>query len=135
MIKYSNYNFGFSKTSRCICACIYCVFENGVRLCTTKHWKNSFWICWKNEDLKNNSNTSESPGNQTIRKTALIREWFSTNFWIFKSSRCICTCTLCLICICSFAFLWWKMPMFWRAGRRKGGKPLPLAFQYLIFMV
>ena len=25
--------------------------------------------------------------------------------------------------------------MFWRAGMRKGGKPLPLAFQYLIFMV
>ena len=27
------------------------------------------------------------------------------------------------------------MPMFRRAGMREGGKPLPLAFQYLIFMV
>ena len=27
------------------------------------------------------------------------------------------------------------MPMIWRAGMREGGKPLPLAFQYLIFMV
>ena len=43
--------------------------------------------------------------------------------------------TLCLICIRSFAFLWCKMPMFWRAGMREKGKPLPLAFQYLIFMV
>ena len=44
-------------------------------------------------------------------------------------------CTLCLICIRSFAFLWCKMPMFRRAGIREGGKPTPLAFQYLIFMV
>ena len=43
--------------------------------------------------------------------------------------------TLCLICLRSFAFLWGKMPMFQRAGMREGGKPLPLAFQYLIFMV
>ena len=25
--------------------------------------------------------------------------------------------------------------MFWRAGMREGGKPLPLAFQYLILLV
>ena len=43
--------------------------------------------------------------------------------------------TLCCKCLGSFAFLWCKMPMFWRAGMREGGKPLPLAFQYLIFMV
>ena len=44
-------------------------------------------------------------------------------------------CTLCCKCLGSFAVLWCKMPMFWRAGMREGGKPLPLAFQYLIFMV
>ena len=44
-------------------------------------------------------------------------------------------CTLCCKCLGSFAFLWCKMPMFRRAGMRKGGKPLPLAFQYLIFIV
>ena len=43
--------------------------------------------------------------------------------------------TLCLISLRSFAFLWSKMDMFQRAGIREGGKPLPLAFQYLIFMV
>ena len=43
--------------------------------------------------------------------------------------------TLCCKSIRSFSFLWRKMPMFWREGKREGGKPLPLAFQYLIFMV
>ena len=28
-----------------------------------------------------------------------------------------------------------KMAIFWRVGMRKGGVPLPLAFQYLIFMI
>ena len=28
-----------------------------------------------------------------------------------------------------------KMAIFWRAGMREGGKPLPLAFQYLILMI
>ena len=35
----------------------------------------------------------------------------------------------------SFAFLWCKMPMFLREGMKEGRKPLPLAFQYMIFMV
>ena len=43
--------------------------------------------------------------------------------------------TLCCKCLGSFAFLWCKMPMFRRLGMREGGKSLPLAFQYLIFMV
>ena len=43
--------------------------------------------------------------------------------------------TLCWKSIRSSAFLWCKMPMFRRAGMREGGKPLPLALQYLIFMV
>ena len=38
-------------------------------------------------------------------------------------------------CLLRVACLWSKMPMFQRAGMREGGKPLPLAFQYLIFMV
>ena len=28
-----------------------------------------------------------------------------------------------------------KMPIFRRGGMRDGGKPLPLAFQYLMFMI
>ena len=36
--------------------------------------------------------------------------------------------TLCCKCLGS-------LPMFWRAGMGEGGKPLPIAFQYLIFMV
>ena len=43
--------------------------------------------------------------------------------------------TLCCKCLGSFAFLLCKMPMFWRARMKEGGKPLPLAFQYLIFMI
>ena len=43
--------------------------------------------------------------------------------------------TLCCESIRSSAFLWCKMPMFWGAKMREGGKSLPLAFQYLIFMV
>ena len=43
--------------------------------------------------------------------------------------------TLCCKCLGSFAVLWCKMPMFLRAGMREGEKSLPLAFQYLIFMV
>ena len=38
-------------------------------------------------------------------------------------------------CFIRVACSWSKMPMFWRAGMRKGGKPLPLALQYLIFMI
>ena len=45
------------------------------------------------------------------------------------------TCTLCCKCLGSLADLYCKMPMFWRAGMREGGKPLPLAFQYLILMI
>ena len=45
------------------------------------------------------------------------------------------TYTLCCKFLGSFAFLWCKMAMFWRAGMREGGKPLPLVFQYLIFML
>ena len=41
--------------------------------------------------------------------------------------------TLCCKSIRSSAFLWCKMPMFWRAGMREGGKPLPLAYQFLVF--
>ena len=37
-------------------------------------------------------------------------------------------------CFLWVACLWSKMPMFQRAGMRKGGLPLPLAFQYLILM-
>ena len=51
-------------------------------------------------------------------------------FYIFGHST---KSTLCLICLRSFAFLWCKM--FQRVGIREGGGPLPLAFQYLIFMV
>ena len=43
--------------------------------------------------------------------------------------------TLCCKCLRSFACFYSKMLMFWRAGMREGGMPLPLAFQYLIFMV
>ena len=38
-------------------------------------------------------------------------------------------------CLPRVAYLWSKMPMFQGAGMREGGEPLPLAFQYLIFMV
>ena len=53
--------------------------------------------------------------------------------WCYKYTKS--KHTLCCKCLGSFAFLWCKMPMFWRAGMREGGKPLPLAFQYLILMV
>ena len=33
------------------------------------------------------------------------------------------------------ACLWSKMPRFQRLGMRKGGEPLPQAFQYLILMI
>ena len=43
--------------------------------------------------------------------------------------------TLCCKCLRSLDFLQCKMSMFQRVGMREGGMPLPLAFQYLIFMV
>ena len=74
--------------------------------------------------------------------------WVATIFWVActylarpdlaalieKLPNCL-VCTLCCKCLGSFAFLWCKMPMFRRAGMREGGKPLQLAFRYLIFMV
>ena len=39
--------------------------------------------------------------------------------------------TLCCKCLGSLAFLYCKMLMFWRAGMRQGGKPLPLALIYI----
>ena len=38
-------------------------------------------------------------------------------------------------CMARVACLWSKMPMFQRAGMKKEGLPLPLAFQYLILMM
>ena len=38
-------------------------------------------------------------------------------------------------CLVWVACLWSKMPMFQRVGMREGGLPLPLTFQYLIFMI
>ena len=38
-------------------------------------------------------------------------------------------------CFVWVACLWSKMPMLQRVGMRKGGEPLPVAFQYLIFMI
>ena len=38
-------------------------------------------------------------------------------------------------CFIQVACLWSKMPMFQREEMREGGKPLPLAFQYLILMI
>ena len=64
---------------------------------------------------------------QTIRANWAIQRWLTC--------RVVCKLqipsTLCCKSIRSFSFLWCKIPMF----RREGGKPLPLAFQYLIFMV
>ena len=34
-----------------------------------------------------------------------------------------------------FCLSWCKMPRFRRVGMKEGGKPLPLALQYLIFLV
>ena len=38
-------------------------------------------------------------------------------------------------CLPRVACLSSKIPMFQRAGMREGGKPLPLAFRYLILMI
>ena len=38
-------------------------------------------------------------------------------------------------CLSRVACLWSKMPMFQGVGMKKGGEPLPLAFQYLILMI
>ena len=45
------------------------------------------------------------------------------------------TSVLCCKCLGSFACFYCKMPIFRRAWMRERGKPLPLAFQYLIFMI
>ena len=70
--------------------------------------------------------------------SAIFRMWQPKKNFICHSFRSLfftLDITLCCKSIRSSAFLWCKMPMFWRAGMREGGKPLPLAFQYLIFMV
>ena len=38
-------------------------------------------------------------------------------------------------CLPWVACFWSKMPMLQRAGMRKGGEPLPIGFQYLIFLI
>ena len=38
-------------------------------------------------------------------------------------------------CFVWVTFLWSKIPILLRAEMREGGKPLPLAFQHLIFMI
>ena len=43
--------------------------------------------------------------------------------------------TLCCKTLRSFACLPCKMPMFQKLGMREGEELLPLAFQYLIFMI
>ena len=45
--------------------------------------------------------------------------------WIHSGQKCFIQVTC----------LWSKMPMLQRAGMRKGGEPLPLAFQHLILMI
>ena len=60
---------------------------------------------------------------------SIIPQTYSIDSFLEKKQT---NSTLCLICLHSFAFLRCKMPMFCRAGMRGGGKPLPLAFQYLI---
>ena len=50
--------------------------------------------------------------------------------WLNKSSI-----TLMPLCHCHKPVFRPKMAIFWRAGMREGGKPLPLAFQYLILMI
>ena len=64
----------------------------------------------------------------------LPRIFFSSEIW-WHCIYFLWILTLCCKSIRSFSFLWCKMPMFRRAGMREEGKPLPLAFQYLIFMV
>ena len=58
-------------------------------------------------------------------KLDIAKEWFQSMYVRIHSGR---------KCLPRVACLWSKMPMFQRAGIRKGGKPLPLAFQYLISM-
>ena len=43
--------------------------------------------------------------------------------------------SLCCKCLHSFACFYCKMPKYVPEGGNEGGKPLPLAFQYLIFMI
>ena len=86
----------------------------------------------KDSRLSNINNFGSKPRKKYSR-TANILFWLH-RFWLHGRLR-ISWYTLCCKCLGSFAFLWCKMPMFWRAGMREGGKPLPLAFQYLIFMV
>ena len=61
------------------------------------------------------------------RFTSRLERWIK-EFWCFP----IHSGQKCFIRV---ACLWSKMPMLQRAGMREGGKPLPLAFQYLILMV
>ena len=56
--------------------------------------------------------------------------------WNLKPEfKIVWKCTLCCNFLGSLACFYCKMPMFRKAGMREGGGPLPLAFQYLIFMV
>ena len=53
----------------------------------------------------------------------------------FSYFHTLVICTLCCKYLGSLACLYIKMPMFQRVGLREGGKPLPIAFQYLILMI
>ena len=119
------YSFDFEKRNNNVC--LYQFRNRNIFLTNPifKHFcKNCILTVRKGFHL--NKNVDKLAAHINIFKTALLL----THKRIFHQLG-----TLCLICLRSFAFLWCKMPMFWRAGMREGVKPLPLAFQYLIFMV
>ena len=77
-----------------------------------------------------NLNQPDNPTNDIQTKTI---ETGTYNLINRPSGSCI-SLILCCKSIRSFACFYCKMPMFWRAGMREEEKPLPLTFQYLIFM-
>ena len=64
-----------------------------------------------------------------------LKRWHTVKSLILFSPSCFKLHTLCCIYLHSLACLWSEMSMFQWAGMREGGESLPLAFQYLIFMI
>ena len=96
-------------------------FEKKTR--ETQTWRLSTFKTFKKFGEKTRQIQYWSNHNVKNRSRHYFNDWSSIFFMPY---------TLCCKCLGSFLFLWCKMPMFWRAGMREGGKPLPLAFQYLL---
>ena len=96
------------STSSLICCTVF-VIKIGQHLFATIHQFSMIWFSEKSNQM------------------------FAQHYEVIHAHVCLDTLTVKMFGW--VACFWSKMPMFQRAGMRKGGLPLPPVFQYLILMI